>query len=182
MTSLDTYTFTRSVHNVTDNTTVSSSTTTVSSTMDKEVCLDMNECSIINGIEGSGIYYIIQNNQIIDFGSNDSFSPNSCSTNICDDKPLLSTLEGRAVVTLLLTVSGMDVSADADIPQYHVACWLIHDDVRGLSAVDENLIQRYVLSLLYLTTNGSYLDNEADVSMHGWKDNYHFISSKHECS
>ena len=58
---------------------------------------------------------------------------------------------------------------------------------------NDNLMQHCVLTLLHLTTNSLYDCNDEDDNCHahmwddssvivnGWKNDYHFMTSKHEC-
>ena len=64
----------------------------------------------------------------------------------------------------------MQVFIDVTTPQYVTACWLIKYDQMSLNATDTNIIQRYVMGLLFYATDGW-----------NWNICEGFMSSKHEC-
>jgi len=73
----------------------------------------------------------------------------------CYEKPLLGqSLSSRDILQVISTISGMEVTRDIESPQYKAACWLIYDDLRKLNATDVNLVQRYILMLIFYATNG----------------------------
>ena len=72
------------------------------------------------------------------------------------------------------SISGMDAIANLDSPQYKAACWIINDDTRQLDPSNNSsqvaLVQRYVLAVLYYSTQGW-----------AWHDTFDFLSEKNEC-
>ena len=88
-------------------------------------------------------------------------------------RPLLDETErdyALPLVTRLSTVSGMTGKPDFNSARYQAACWLIHDDLQQYSAENPKLVQRYVLSIIYITTNGQ-----------NWTTPYGFLTGKDEC-
>jgi len=57
--------------------------------------------------------------------------------------------------TKLLPVSGLPALTDPSTPQYASAQWLIDDDARYLCPEDPTLIQRYILAVIYFSTEGA---------------------------
>jgi len=43
---------------------------------------------------------------------------------------------------------------DTDSPQYQAACWMIYDDPYHVTVADNSLVQRYILAVLFFSTNG----------------------------
>jgi len=90
----------------------------------------------------------------------------------CSKRPVLAETErGLSIVTRLATVSGMSQLTDFNSPRYKAACWLIYDDLLQISESDPKLIQRYVLGVIFFTTNG-----------YNWTVPLGFLSGKDECN
>ena len=73
-------------------------------------------------------------------------------------------------MTLFSSTWGMEVFTNVTSPQYMSACWIINYDLLQLNANDENIIQRYIMVLLFHSTNGWNWDRDLE-----------FLSAKHEC-
>jgi hypothetical protein len=67
-------------------------------------------------------------------------------------------------------VSPMSVLREKNTPQHSAYSWLVDDDDMQLNEHSPNLIQRYVLALLYFSTMGGQ-----------WKDAVGWLSTAHEC-
>ena len=95
--------------------------------------------------------------------------------NICDGNPLLTdSSRGRAISIIASSISGMDLLANIDSPQYKAVCWLIFDDARQLDPLTNyssiSLVQRYVLAVLFYSTQGW-----------AWYEMYNFLGEQTEC-
>ena len=133
------------------------------------VTLDHNECNIINGT-GNATYTLLKRGSLISEGYHtDYYSIGKCA---CDYKPLFfsSSLRGQQIIQLLSSIWGMTAFTNVTSAQYTAACWLIKYDGQKLSASDINITQRYILALLFYSTNGW-----------NWNKNYYFLSSRNEC-
>jgi hypothetical protein len=134
------------------------------------ICFDYNKCNEITG-NGTATYFFFEGDQIYDSGfSTDYFKIGDCEQ-ICDHLPILSTTSrGKDIVIHLATISGMSALNDVATFQYKAACWIIYDDIKNLNASSPNLVQRYVLGLFYIATNGL-----------SWTESKSFLSGKYEC-
>jgi len=137
----------------------------------ESICIDVSKCSILTGND-TATYFFLRGNEVYDIGlSTDYYGIGACK-NECDLMPLLSkSSRGLDIVTHLATISGMHALVDVTTSQYKAACWLIYDDVKNLNASSTNLVQRYVLGLLYTSTNGP-----------SWYISDSFLSGKDECN
>ena len=135
------------------------------------VCIDTSKCNILDA-QGFAYYYFFNDGKVIDRGLSPEYRLLGPCVTICMGRPILAATErGRDIVTLLSTVSGMATLADFNSVRYKAACWLVNDDPRALEANDPKLIQRYVLSVIYLTTDGP-----------NWEAQLSFMGGKDECS
>jgi hypothetical protein len=69
------------------------------------------------------------------------------------------------LVGLLTPISGVDVFQDMSSPQYAAANWMAEEDplVLNFSAISlDVIVQRYLLTLVYYSTNGSNWDDQED--------------------
>lgn len=137
----------------------------------ESICIDVSKCNILTGND-TATYFFLRDNEVYDIGlSTDYYGIGACKKE-CDLIPLLSnSSRGLDIVTHLATISGMNALVDVTTSQYKTACWLIYDDVKKLNASSTNLVQRYVLGLLYTSTNGP-----------GWYRSDSFLSGKDECN
>lgn len=71
---------------------------------------------------------------------------------------------------VLSTVSSDKLFLDRSSPQARALRWITHQDVLQLHAKSTNLIQRYVLAVLYYST-----------APEGWNKRFNWLSGKHEC-
>ena len=134
------------------------------------ICFDSNNCNIITG-NGTATYFFLKGTELYESGQNTDFYKIGACEKECDLMPVLSTTtRGKDIVTHLATISGMSALVDINAPQYKAACWIIYDDMREFNASSPNLVQRYVLGLFYIATNGPK-----------WTRSYSFLSDKHEC-
>ena len=134
------------------------------------ICFDSNSCNMLTW-NGSATYFFLRENDIYEVGLSTDFPKFGMCKEECDLMPVLSTtLRGMNIVTYLATISGMSALVDITTPQYKAACWIIYDDVKNLTAFSSNLVQRYVLGLFYIATNGP-----------NWIRSYSFLSGKNEC-
>jgi len=98
----------------------------------------------------------------------------------CDLKPLLAPINHMnptsystrtlKIMSIISAISGLDAFVDPASPQYQAACWILYDDEHRIKPTDISLVQRFVLAVMYYSSGGS-----------GWKNQFHFISSKDEC-
>lgn len=69
---------------------------------------------------------------------------------------------------------------DVEHPAYRAYNWIVDDDDMHLCPDDENLLQRYILALLYFTTGGDgWTKCSRDASMPCSRNS--FLSDSHEC-
>jgi len=133
--------------------------------------IDFDKCNTINGT-GNATYTLYHQNGTLynnaDYYSN-YYSFGKCS---CGYKSLYlsSSARGKDIMTLLSSVWGMEVFNDVQSPQYTSACWIINYDLLQLNANDTNIIQRYIMALLFYSTDGW-----------NWRYGYSFLSGMHEC-
>lgn len=135
----------------------------------KKFCFEQNECLKLFGTIS---YLHVTNDVSLNEGNayNDVKEFGACSSK-CHGKPVLSnTIRGRDILQVITSVSGEEATTDVDSNHYKAACWIIYDDLLQLSVSDQNLLQRYILSLLYFSLNGE-----------NWHYGYYFLSPKHEC-
>ena len=133
------------------------------------ICIDTSKCNILEG-EGFAYYYFFIDGVVYDRGFTPEYRLFGPCDTTCMKRPVLAeTQRGQDIVTRLSTVSGMSQLADFNSERYQAACWLINDDLRQLNANDPKLLQRYILSVLYLTTGGP-TDWEAQLGFMGGKD------------
>lgn len=130
------------------------------------ICINTSKCNLLDG-EGYVYYYFFRDGEVFDRGFT-LFGP--CETT-CMGRPVLADSQrGQDIVTRLSTVSGMRELADFNSARYQAACWLVHDDLKKLEANDSKLIQRYILSVIYLTSDGP-----------NWEAHLGFMGGKDEC-
>jgi len=73
-----------------------------------------------------------------------------------------------------------DVLELRETPQFMAADWIVNEDLRMLSTKDPNLVQRYVLAILYFSTKGDkWWSTKFYRDRHG---NSTFINEEHECT
>ena len=167
------------VYNLTEND-IFISSGNISAGASTEICIDSSKCNILtsNG-HAKYIIFLDDNNHEIDYSSyyySEKFKSYRYKIGTCERKcdllPVLSTTQrGKHIMSQLATISGMDVLVDPTTSQYKSACWIIFDDERHLDASSPNLVQRYVLALLYYATTNDT----------GWTDHFSFLSGKNEC-
>ena len=73
---------------------------------------------------------------------------------------------------ILAHVSSLALLRDRSAPQYNAFSWLVDKDNRQLQVDDPDLVQRYIMALLWFSTGGS---NWKESTSLGW------LSSTHEC-
>ena len=136
----------------------------------KNICIEKSKCTIVDG-QGKAHYYFLRDGEVFDKGLSSEyryFGP--CKTK-CTNRPALTDTErGQRIVTRLSAISGTAQLDDFNSAPYQSACWLIHDDLQQYTAENPKLIQRYVLSIIYFTTNGQ-----------NWIAPLGFLSGKNEC-
>ena len=137
----------------------------------KEFCLNSNKCNQLDG-SGNAMYIAMKDGLAISHEQSIDHRLIGACKNICDDKPLLSST--RRSVDIFSVISSVSTSGDlidTENKRYEAICWLIYDDTKQLEATDPFLIQRYVLALFYLSTNGS-----------NWYFNFGYMTAGNECS
>ena len=135
------------------------------------ICFDSNNCNIITS-NGTATYFFLKRTELYESGQNTDFYKIGACEKYCEIMPVLSTTtRGKDILPHLATISGMSALVDINAPQYKAACWIIYDDMRKFNASSPNLVQRYVLGLFYIATNGPE-----------WTRSYSFFSDKHECN
>jgi len=69
---------------------------------------------------------------------------------------LTDSSRGRAITMIASSISGMDAIANLHSPQYKAACWIINENAIQLDPLTNSsaLVQRYVLAVLYYSTQG----------------------------
>ena len=114
---------------------------------------------------------------IEELGENSAFSGEAWKKDLnkCDGNPVLTdSPRGRTITLIASTISGMTAISNVDSAQYRAACWLIYDDWRQMDPFDNTysvaLVQRYILAVLYYSTQGS-----------AWDQSYDFISGNDAC-
>ena len=132
------------------------------------ILIDTNKCTTIIG-NGNASYEIFHNDILeIGFDHSDYHVFGKCT---CNHLPLsLISTRGDAIFQRLSSIWGMEVFIDVTSPQYMAACWLIKYDELNLNYYDTNIIQRYVMGLLFYATDGW-----------NWNSYKGFLSTKHEC-
>ena len=137
---------------------------------DKEFCLKSSKCYQLDG-NGDATYISIKDGIVISYEQNvDHRLIGSCK-NICDDKPLLSsTKRSVEIFSVISSISTSEDLINIENERYKAICWLIYDDIKQLKATDPFLIQRYVLALFYLSTNGN-----------NWHSTFGFMTASNEC-
>ena len=83
---------------------------------------------------------------------------------------LASTIRGQDTLVRLSTISGMADLTEIDSPRHQTACWLIKHDMLNLDVTAPNLLQRYIISLIYFANQGV-----------DWTYSFGFLSAKHKC-
>ena len=95
------------------------------------------------------------------------------------EMPSWALLHGRSnrfqpMKELVIEISGEEVFLDTNSPQYRALLYLAEQDPLKLNPNDEllstQIIQRYVLSVLYFSTNGP-----------NWKRRVYWLTGQHEC-
>ena len=138
---------------------------------DKEFCLDSRKCYQFNG-NGKSTYVHIEDGNVISYERNVNHLLIGSCKKLCERKPLLSST--RRSVDIFSVISSVSTSEDLiDIhnKKYEAICWLIFDDTKHLEVTDPFLIQRYVLALFYLSTNGN-----------NWYNSFGYMSASNECN
>jgi len=126
------------------------------------VCLNSFECHTV-WIDKNAWYQVDFEETILEKGySGDHTSvlkagQGNCP--VCDSKTFLlnaSSNNQRAndIMSMIATISSMEILLATDSPQHQAACWIIHHDPYQVSAADKSLLQRYILALLFFSTSG----------------------------
>lgn len=133
------------------------------------IFIDTNKCTTISGI-GNATYEIFHNGERETGIDNSDYHVFGKCT--CNYMPLslIGSKRGNDIFDKLSSIWGMEVFIDGTTPQYMTACWLIKYDQLRLNATDTNIIQRYVMGLLFYATDGW-----------NWIKYKGFMSSKYEC-
>jgi len=79
---------------------------------------------------------------------------------------------------IMSKITSINDLSNPNTPQKHALDWIIHHDKRKLQSNSNHLIQRYVLTVIYLSTGGTIINNNNDWTQYG---NLNFLSSMHEC-
>lgn len=133
----------------------------------RSICLDSRKCYTMKH-NGAAHLFILKDQKYFSDGLSSQYS--NFGTCTCSDKHLMSSTRGENILVRLSTLSGTEKLTNTESVQNKAVCWLIHYDVHQLNATSLNLLQRYIVSLIYFATNGD-----------GWKYGYGFLSGKHEC-
>jgi hypothetical protein len=81
-----------------------------------------------------------------------------------------SAIRNNDIRKVLSQVSGDEAFSIESSPQAEALLWITHKDLLQLNAKSRNLIQRYVLAVLYYSTTPD-----------GWNNRCNWLSAKHEC-
>jgi hypothetical protein len=86
----------------------------------------------------------------------------------------------QAIATQVVSISGTAGFDDPEHPVFMAFDWLVEEDTLRLCPDDANLLQRYVLALLYFSTGG---DNWIKCRRDGVTlcQGENFLSNAHEC-
>jgi len=77
---------------------------------------------------------------------------------------------------LVLTATSDQVLSNKKSPQYRAYQWILNDDPRHVSGDDPDLLQRYILAILYFSTNNTTRAATTWINAHEW------MSLQHECN
>jgi len=138
---------------------------------DKEFCLNSRKCNELDG-NGNAMYIAIQDGNFMSYERDTNYRLVGSCKKVCDSMPLLSsTRRSVDIFSVISSVSASEDLIDIQNKRYEAICWLIYDDTKQLKAADPFLIQRYVLALFYLSTNGN-----------NWFSNTGFMTASNECN
>ena len=134
------------------------------------LCINSKHCNVLEG-DGIASFSFFQSGMLYDQGLSSDYRTIGSCDKVCDRMPSLAATRRSVDITYALaSISGMEAFIDFRSAHYQAACWLINDDPSSLDASSPFLIQRYILALLYLSTNG-----------HNWYKSFGFMSGKNEC-
>jgi len=135
----------------------------------KKTCVKPDDCYKVQGTVG--YYYYKVDLSFEEGNTNLGYRAFGICSSKCDDQPKLGESQrGRDILQVLTSISGLQAMINTKTPQYEAACWLIYEDLRNLNATDHTLLQRYILMLVYFSTNGK-----------NWVDRFGFHSPRDEC-
>jgi len=136
----------------------------------KDICLDLSKCYELKGT-GNAHYTFFNGTEVTDHGLSTEFSKLGDCEMICDVQPELTTsLRGKSIIDELSKLSDLSLLQDVNASQYKSACWLVYDDKLQMESNAKSLFQRYILGLIYESTNGGQ-----------WTNTLSFMESSDEC-
>jgi hypothetical protein len=83
---------------------------------------------------------------------------------------------GQQVQELVLSATSDQVLSNQKSPQYRAYEWILNDDPRHVSGDDPDLLQRYILAILYFSVNNPTRATTTWINAHEW------MSLQHECN
>ena len=89
----------------------------------------------------------------------------------CPQSPILHITErGKEIISTISYISDRMNLQNIATPEYQATCWLIYDDTRNLYSTAPDLLQRYIVALIYYSTEGLR-----------WNNNWGYLGTKSEC-
>ena len=135
------------------------------------ICIDVsNNCYNMTSNRMAHLSFFEYGKFVDDGVSSDYSFFGSCSKKCEYNQVLHSTVRGKDIISTISFISRMVDLQDLTTPHYSAACWLIYDDSRNLDASSPQLLQRYILALLFFSTKGLE-----------WKNNWGYLTGKSEC-
>ncbi len=103
-------------------------------------------------------------------------SPSSPSITWAPTSAPVAPTREQQVQELVLTATSDQVLSNKKSPQYRAYQWILNDDPRHVSGDDPDLLQRYILAILYFSTNNTTRAATTWINAHEW------MSLQHECN
>ena len=144
-------------------------------------CYDPNESTGVETVSPSSVPTSVAVESLNPTNSDNALStnPSAGPVSTCNMEP-----EQRraALEKTIQTVSSMDDLEDSEASQRKALDWIVNDDGLHLCPKDQNVVQRYILALLYFQTNGGNWERcSADQPDFTTCEGDNFLSATHEC-
>ena len=140
---------------------------TLKSQSDAPFSVKLNDVLIFENLEGHGTK--------VKFGcaSNGTMKPNSCDAVRVCNRDLQPKAYNRKLFNLITRFSGLDVFYDETSHQREALCWWLNDMDKNVEKLSKNeaLIQRYILAVVYFSTNGA-----------SWFNSSNWLTPESECN
>ena len=134
-------------------------------------CVDATSNCYNASSNGKALFSFYENEIFTDDGFSYDYSFFGSCDKKCRQNPVLhSTERGKDMISAISYISDMMDLQNIATPEYHAACWLIYDDARNLNSTAPHLLQRYIVALMYYSTEGWI-----------WNTNWGYLGTNSEC-